>query len=322
MKKKILILAYTPLTYFIDCIPAFAAIRKHHANDEITILTEKSLVRFCKLSGFFDKIWLDSKPEWFMLPGVWDLHKRLKAGGFHAVYDLQNDERTGWYFRLMGRNKPLWSSSKVEWCSHYSKSAPDMHYQEVIHRQLRVAGIKHVPAIDLSAMEDDKDYALPEKFFMICCGGNRDNLAHKWHPLNYSMLIDRIYEQHGIQAVLVGNGADDAMMNSIVERQCAIAKPVNFTDRTSISGIISVAKRASFCIGNDTAPTHAAAYSGCKTVMFCSRFSPSEVVAPKVKNIAVVEEPYLENLSVERALEVLNSYVFGIIPPGEQNQDI
>jgi hypothetical protein len=45
--------------------------------------------------------------------------------------------------------------------------------------------------------------------------------------------------------------------------------------------------------------------------MLCSRFSIPELIAPRVNNLAVVEEPALENVTVERVLRAIEE--FGLI---------
>ncbi len=312
MSRKILVIRLKPLKYFIQCIPAFAAIRKFHKDDEVYILTEKDLIKFCKRSGFFDKVWLDSKPEWVQLLGVKDLSDRLRAMNFDMVYDLQNDKRSAWYFKIIGFKKPMWNSSVVNWCSHpHEVKDEDIHFQDIIHEQLKVAGIGSTPQIDISFMADDDVSDLPKKYAMICSGGDREKLAHKWHPVKYAEVIDYLHETHGITSVLVGDGGDDLAINSLVARQCVKAKPLNYSGRSDVNRIITVAKNAMFCLGNETAPTHIAAYTGCKTIMICSRFSPSELVAPKVKNLALIEEPMLEDVETDRAIRAIEE--FGLV---------
>jgi ADP-heptose:LPS heptosyltransferase len=312
-KKKILVIRYEPLKYFINCIPAFAAIRKKHENDEITILTEKSLISFCKKSRLFDKVWLDSKPDWFQFRGVKDIIRRLRAGNFDMVYDLQNDNRSVWYFKLIGFKKPRWNSSSVDWCSDYYRPSDEpAHFQDIIHNQLRMSGIKATPLIDISYMAVDEGQLLPERFAMICAAGDRDKKAHKWHPARYAEVIDYLHNVHDITSVLIGDDKDDALINAVIANQCLKAKPINYSGKTTIGGIVAVAKKAEFCLGNETAATHIAAYSGCKTIMICSRFSPPELLGPRVKNIAYIEEPMLEDVEVDRAIRAIEE--FGLVP--------
>ena len=302
----------------MGCIPAFAAIRKKHENDEITILTEANLVDFCKSSKFFDKVWLDAKPEWFQINGLKDLIRRLKAGKFDIVYDLQNDKRSAWYYRLIGYKKPYWNSSVVNWCSHYyNVGDEELHFCDLIHNQLKIAGIKATPLINISYMASEEGSELPANFAMICAAGDRAKLAHKWHPTKYAEIIDQLHVRHKITSVLVGAEGDDFYINSLIAKQCVIAKPINYSGKTNLNGVISLAKKASFCLGNETAPTHIAAYAGCKTIMICSRFSPAELLAPRVKNLAVIEEPTLENVEVDRVMSAIED--FGLVDDNAAN---
>ncbi len=314
MVHKVLVLRSSPIKYFVQSIPALAAIRKFHENDEVSVLTTKNLVRFCKKSGFFDKVWLDSQPEWFDVQGVYDIIKRLRAGNFAFIYDLDNTKRSEWYFRLMGFNKPLWNSSVVDWCSHpYIPEAKEneeyIHFQDTLRKQLSVANIHRTPNIDISYMKKRHNFDdLPEKFVMICAAGDKEKLGHKWDPVNYSELIDYMEVTYGLRSVLVGDDHNDYWINKYVIDNCRTAKPINYSGKTTIRGLINVAMKAQFCIGNETAPTHIAAYARAKTIMLCSRFSPPEKIAPRVKNLAIIEEHLLEDLSVDRVIYTVNNF--------------
>lgn len=316
MARKILIIRSGPLKHFIQCIPAFSAIRKFHQDAEISILTDKSLVKFCKQSGFFNKVWLDSKPEWFDVMGIYDVVKRIKNGNFTMVYDLDNTKRSEWYFRLIGFHKPLWNSAVIDWCSHPyipTTTEENIHFQASIHNQLAVANIHEIPDVHLSYMKDrSKDSEafndLPKKFVMICAAGNKKKLAHKWDIAQYAEIIDILETRYGLKSVLIGDNDDDYWLNQNLVEFCQKAKPINYSGKTTLSGIISVANRAQFCLGNETAPTHVAAYTGCRTIMLCSRFSPPELLAPQVRNLAVIEEPALENVTTDRVLYTIEKF--------------
>jgi len=307
-RKKILVIRHSPLKLFIHSIPAFNAIRKAHPDDEITILTERSLIKFCKRSGFFDKVWLDNKPEWFQFFAIKNLSDRLRRGKFDMVYDLQNDKKSRLYFKLLGFNKPHWNSSVLSWCSHpYTPEDTTMHYQEILQKQLKVAGIKSVPQIDISYLASDEAEQLADNFVMICAGGNRENIAHKWDGLKYAEIIDMLYEKLGLDSVLIGDRADMAL-NAFIASACVKTKPLELSGITSINSLISIAKKATFCLGNDTSPTHIAAFCGTKTLMFCSRFSPPEKIAPIVRNLAAIEELTLDNVDIERVWKAIEDF--------------
>ncbi len=310
-KRKILVIRYMPLLGAIESLPAMAAIRKFHKDDEVYVLTEQSLVKFFRSTRFFDKIWLDAKPYWFQPRGVVDLMKRLRKGDFDLVYDLQNDERSKWYFRLIGFKKPNWNSSVLTWCSHPYTPQEGQTYRDILHDQVRVTGIKAVPLINISYLANNESDPLDKPYAMICAGGDPDKIAYKWHPSRYAEVIDYLYEKHGIKSVLVGDNVDIPLA-SMIFTQCIKTKPYNYCGKTSLNGVVSIAKNAVFCLGNDTADTHIAAYAGCQTLMFCSAMSPPDIIAPKVKNIAAIDFDNLDDAEVEVAIQAIEE--FGLIP--------
>ena len=62
MKKKVLVISSGDLRSFSHSIPYFAAIRKHHKDDQLIIFTEQKYYNFCKSSGYFNKGIIDNKP--------------------------------------------------------------------------------------------------------------------------------------------------------------------------------------------------------------------------------------------------------------------
>ncbi|HCR85779.1 MAG TPA: hypothetical protein DIV86_03785, partial [Alphaproteobacteria bacterium] len=189
--KKILVIRHGPLKFFTQSIAAFSAIKEKHKNDKIVLLTEDSLVEFAEKLGYFNKVWVDEMPDWFMF-GKWKSFIRtLRGSGFSRIYDLQNSKRTEWYFRLLGFRKPEWNGSIIPWCSHYYQipKGENFHFQEILHNQLRAAGIVKMPEIDISFAATSIDIQLPEKYCLICAGGNKENIANKYNPENYIEVI-------------------------------------------------------------------------------------------------------------------------------------
>ncbi len=52
-------------------------------------------------------MWIDERPRLWQFGALLALRRRLRSAPFATVYDLQTSDRSGWYFRLMGR--PPWS---------------------------------------------------------------------------------------------------------------------------------------------------------------------------------------------------------------------
>ena len=97
---RILVIRLGALGNIIQSLGPFAAIRAHHANSEITLLTLRPYAAWMATAPYFDRVWIDERPEWWDLSGLLKLRRRLIQGGFDRVYDLQTSGRSSRYFRL------------------------------------------------------------------------------------------------------------------------------------------------------------------------------------------------------------------------------
>src|SRR5690606_27850998 len=104
--RKILVIKLGALGDFVQALGPVAAIRRHHPHAHITLMTTKPFLELAQASGYFDVIWIDEKPKWHQA-GKWlSLRNHLNDLAFDRVYDLQNNDRTGLYFRLLKSPKP------------------------------------------------------------------------------------------------------------------------------------------------------------------------------------------------------------------------
>ncbi len=114
----ILVIKLGALGDFVQALGPFAAIRRHHRDAHITLLTTAPFVRFAERSGYFDSVWVTTRPG----PSQWkawlDLRRKLKSGRFDRVYDLQTSNRSSFLYHL------YWPGPYPEWsgiargCSH------------------------------------------------------------------------------------------------------------------------------------------------------------------------------------------------------------
>ena len=89
-------------------IRTFAAIRAHHDQARITLLTTKPFAELARACPWFDEVWIDEKPSLWQPGKLIELRRTLRSGRFERVYDLQTSDRSSSYFRLMGK-APQWS---------------------------------------------------------------------------------------------------------------------------------------------------------------------------------------------------------------------
>lgn len=305
----ILVIKLGALGDFIQATGPFAAIRKHHANERIVLLTTAPFAALGRASGFFDEVWIDSRPAAWNLPGLFALRRRLRGGEFARVYDLQTSDRSGWYFRLMG--------GRVEWsgiasgASHpHANSARDaMHTIDRQREQLAMAGIAHVPPPDLSWLRADTvHFDLPAPYALLVPGGAAHRPRKRWPAERYAALA-RALAARGITPVLIGGAAEAEVMAVI---RAAAPEARDLSDQTSLAEIASLARGAAWAVGNDTGPMHVIASAGCPAVVLFSHESDPALCAPRAgaggAPPAILRRTSLDALTVD---EVLAHHPFG-----------
>ncbi len=104
---RILVIKLGALGDFVQAMGPAAAIRAHHADARITLLTTAPYAELARAAPYFDEVLIDERPGFLDPVGLWRLRRRLRAGRFDRVYDLQTSDRSSFYHRLMGR--PAWS---------------------------------------------------------------------------------------------------------------------------------------------------------------------------------------------------------------------
>ena len=107
---RILVIKHGALGDIVLATGPFAAIRHHHPDAEIMLLTTRPYGEWLGGSGFFDLVWVDERPAPWDLLGWLALRRWLIQGGFDRVYDLQTSSRSSRYFQLLPRRaRPQWS---------------------------------------------------------------------------------------------------------------------------------------------------------------------------------------------------------------------
>lgn len=295
---RILVIKLGALGDFIYALGPMQAIRRHHPEAEIILLTRPAYAELGERSGLFDKVWSDSEPKLFNVPGILALRARLTGAAFERVYDLQTSDRTGFYYRLFWPGpKPEWSGI-VPGCSHYhhyTRPTPT-HTQDRQRTQLEIAGINDVRPSDLAFMDSDIGrFDLPIPFALLIPGSSLKMAIKRWPATSYGEIAHRLSET-GITPVLIG-GKEDEDAIRIIREACPQAR--DLSGETTLYDIPALARAARLAIGNDTGPMHMAALSGCPTVAIFSTKSFPEKAAPRGDNVTLLVEENLDGLTVE-----------------------
>lgn len=275
--ERILVIRLGALGDFVQSLGPMKAIRDFHKKARIALLTTAPFEELARESGLFDEVWIDARPTWRQPLGWWRLARRLRAGRFDRVYDLQTSGRTARYWRLMG--KPEWSGH-APGCSHPDPNPKrdSLHTIERQKGQLHAAGIDDVPLTDLSWVEADiARFGLPSRYALLVPGGAIHRPKKRWPAASFAELARRLAAA-GLTPVLIGGPAEAPVMAEIAE---ACPGAVDLSSRTSFQDIAVLARGAAVAIGNDTGPMHLIAFAGCPSVALFSDESDPALCAQR-----------------------------------------
>lgn len=295
---RILVIKLGALGDFVLAFGPFAAIRAHHPDAQITLLTTAPFAGLARGSPWFDAVVMDRRPAWWDLPGLWRLSSALR--GFDLVYDLQTSSRSSRYFRLAGR--PPWSGIAPGASHPHANPGRDaMHTVERQREQLAMAGVAEAPLPDLAWLTAAGP-ALPQPYALLVPGAAPHRPAKRWPAERFGELAGLIATR-GVRPVVAGTAAEAGLAASIV-RACPEA--LDLTGRTALPELAGLAARAAFAVGNDTGPMHLAAAVGCRCVVLFSGKSDPALTAPRgAHGVTVLRAPDLADLPVERVAAAL-----------------
>jgi len=280
----------------VQALGPAAAIRRHHAGDRITLLTTAPYVTLARASGLFDEIILDRRPKAWDAAGWLALRKRLRAGRFDRVYDLQTSGRSSRYAALFLPARPQWSG--IAWrCSHphANLERDPQHTIDKQAEQLLMAGIDPVPLPACPATGAALPAAVAgRRFALLIPGSSPRHPLKRWPAAHYGELARALHEA-GLLPVVVG-ASSERDLGATIAAACPDA--VDLVGATDLPALASLAASAALTVGNDTGATHLAAAGGHPVVVLFSAASEPSRCAPRGSVVRVLREPDLADLSV------------------------
>ncbi len=295
-KSEILVIKHGALGDFMLSMGPFAAIRAHHAQARITLLTTAPFEEMARRSGYFDRIWCDSRASKWNIPAWLGLRRRLRGAGFSRVYDLQTSGRSTAYFRYFAAPRPEWSGI-ARGCSHphANPQRNSMHTVARQREQLALAGIDTVAAPDLSWLDGDISELAPgEPYVLLVPGGSAHRPEKRWPAEAYGELASGLVEA-GYLPLLLGAAAERAVLTEI-NAICPAAR--NLCGRTDFGQIAALARGAAAAVGNDTGPMHLIAAVGCAATVLFSAASDPALTAPHGPAVHLLQRHRLADLPV------------------------
>lgn len=309
-RQRILVIKLGALGDFVQAMGPAAAIRAHHPEAEITLLTSAPFAALAGAAPYFDRVWIDERPRGLDLAAWLRLRRRLRDGGFDRVYDLQTSSRSSGYFHLMVSGLVPWSR-RPEWSGiargashpHANPRRDFMHTLDRQADQLAMAGIAAVPAPDLSwAKADIARFKLPAAFMLLVPGGAAHRPEKRWPAGRYAQLAALI-AGHGIAPVVIG-GADERAAGREIAR--AVPAAHDLTGQTSFIEIVALGAAARYAIGNDTGPMHLIVAAGCPATVLYSAASDPALTQPRGSKVTVLRRDNLAALTVDEVAATLS----------------
>lgn len=304
-REKILVIKLGALGDWVLATGPFAAIRSHHPDAEIILLTLAQFADWGARCGWFDDVWIDDRPGWSRPVGWLRFRRKLVDGAFSRVYDLQTSDRSGAYFRLLPRwRRPQWSGiARGSSHPHANADRNRMHTIERQAEQLAMAGIDEVPAPSLEWLDADIDGLVANgDYVLLVPGGSVHRPGKRWPADRYAALARTLADRE-TTPVLIGGSAETDVLNAIAEQ---VPSAVNLGGRTNLDQIAALARRARIAIGNDTGPMHIIATAGSPSIVLFSGESDPALCAPRGRAVQVLRQTRLDDLSLEAVLETVD----------------
>lgn len=297
--RNILVIKLGALGDFIQALGPMAAIRKHHSQDRITLLTTAPYEQLARASGYFDEIKIDKRPRWHDVGGWLSLRRALNGGNFARVYDLQNNDRTAFYLKLFAP-RPEWVGAAAG-ASHRNAS-PERTAGKAFdgHRQtLALAGIDDVSPDTLGWMKPARDFTdIPKPYVLLVVGAAPQHPEKRWP--HYASFSARLL-QNGYTPVLIGGPAEKDIAAKISEE---VKGTINLAGQTTLFDLPSLATGAGAAVGNDTGPMHLIAPTGCKSIVLFSGKTNPKKHGPLGRNVVTIQKDVLADLNPEEVWNV------------------
>lgn len=297
-QQRILVIKLGALGDFVQATAAFAAIREHHPQAHISLLTSPAMRPMLNGLPWFDAILFDLRRPFWHLTALYKLYHQLQ--GWDCIYDLQTNQRSNWYYKLAAT--PKWSGIATG-CSHPHRNPKrnDMHTLDRLADQLNDAGITMQQMPDVSYLyEKFEPRGLTlSKTVALVPGGAAHRPGKRWP--HFAELIEMLHAQ-GYSCALVGGPAEADLLAQLATATGA----TNLCGQTSFGQLVSLFQQVLGVVGNDTGPMHLAVASQMRAgvVLFGAESNPS-LCAPRHPRLEIMHHATLSDLSAEAVLATL-----------------
>ena len=294
-ERPVLVIKLGALGDFVQALGPFSAIRAHHADQRIALLTTPPFVPIAEASGYFDDIRAGIRPAWWQFGAILELRRWLRGLNPTRVYDLQTSDRSSAYFKLFASPKPEWSGIAAG-CSHphANPRRDDMHTIERQAEQLSMAGVSLNAEFDRRWLDTNiAHFGLPKPFILLVPGGAPHRPDKRWP--HYPSLALRLIQQ-GMTPVVLGTRAE----RDVIDEICSVCpEAIDLSGKATLMDIAGLSRNAAAAVGNDTGPMHLISTTGCQSIVLYSRASDPALCAQRGPDVRIIRKDQLKDVSVE-----------------------
>ncbi len=297
---NILVIKLSALGDFVLAMPAFAAIRTHHAGAHITLLTTPPFAALARAAPWFDRVVLDARPRWWDFSAVLALRRVLRAAAPGMVYDLQTSDRSSAYRRLLPAGVGWSGIARGASHPHANPGRDAMHTLDRQQQQLAMAGIGQFPPPALGWLRGARP-GLPARYGVLVPGAAPSRPEKRW-PVAGFATVARAMAARGMVPVIAGSAADAPVTRALHE---AVPEAIDLAGRTDLFGLAALLGHAEAVVGNDTGPMHLAALLGTPGVVLFGADSDPAQTAPRGPGMRVLAAPVLAALDAGQVIAAL-----------------
>ncbi len=299
--KKILVIKLGALGDFIIALGGIMKLRERYPEAEFTLMTHKSLIPIAAQTGMFSSYIVDNRVSYWNIREQMRIFREVMHGGFDAIIDFQGNPRTEKkYYSVMRwfmRRPYCWINTIKHEKRNIRKTRP-FCWGKCEVEEFTTAW----PKTDLSFLHGENKYfhELPGKYVLMIPGCSPTHPYKRWPVENFSSLVQKLAER-GIHSVVLGTKAEAAEVEAIV---ASSPMAVSMLNKTSLLDIPDLVRRSLAAVGNDTGPSHIAAYSGRPNIaIFDQRTAASITRGPL--SINLVSPSTIDLITVEMVWEKL-----------------
>ena len=312
-RQNILLIRFKAIGDVVLTLPAVHAVRENFPDARLAFFTVSENAPL--LQGFRDVdevIALDRaalKKPLRAVPELFRLLRRLRAGKFSLVIDLQGYGETAWLTRLTGA-RGRWGTvygRGREWAyTRGLKRNGELHpaaWNLVLLREcgLKIGEIKNqfcLPAAALAAaqkifVENQMDFTRPTLFIQPFTSS-----PHKNWPLENYLAVARHWRARGVQIIL-GGGADDLTA-------LKPARAENFPVLAGVPLLVTggLMQLSTLVLGGDTGMLHLAIAQGKRALMLVHNLSPGRPILFQHREwvISAPQPDKLDSITVETVI--------------------